>query len=208
MEIETLRRRVTEEEFDYQILLDVLRAYDQPRAKIKAWLKNKTLIRVKKGLYVFGEQWSRKPFSREVLANLIYGPSYISLDYALQYYGLIPERVEMVTSCTPGRARTFVTPVGRFLYRQIPPAAYAMGVDRLTQDHGRAFLIAVPEKALADKLVADRGADLSTPEDVRSYVLNHLRVSPAGLKKMKKSLLAAIAKAYGSRRVRWLSELR
>jgi hypothetical protein len=35
------------------------------------------------GIYVFGERYRRSPFSREVLANMIYGPSYISLDYAL-----------------------------------------------------------------------------------------------------------------------------
>ena len=48
-------------------------------------------MRIRKGLYAFGEPLRRAPISRELLANLIYGPSYISLDYALSYHGLIPE---------------------------------------------------------------------------------------------------------------------
>ena len=137
MELDELRRRVAGEEFDYQMLMDVLREYDRPRDKIRALLKKKSIIRVKKGLYVFGETLSRHPFSREVLANLIYGPSYISLDYALHYHGLIPERVETITSCTPGRGRQFSTPIGRFSYRQVPAVAYALGIDRVEIDQER-----------------------------------------------------------------------
>jgi hypothetical protein len=207
MEIDELRKRVQGEEFDYQLLLDVLHEYDQPRSKIKSWLKSKTLIRVKKGLYVFGEAQARRPYSREVLANLIYGPSYISLDYALHYYGLIPERAETVTCCTVGRGRSFVTPVGRFQYRQIPAAAYAIGVDCVELDNGRSCLIAVPEKALADKLQAERGAAIANPAELRTYLMDHLRMNPAGLKTLNHALLARLAKAYASRRLRWLEDI-
>src|SRR5580704_17214208 len=140
MELDELRRRVAGEEFDYQMLMDVLREYVRPRDKIRALIKKKSIIRVKKGLYVFGETLARRPFSREVLANLIYGPSYISLDYALHYHGLIPERVETITCCTPGRGRQFSTPVGRFSYHQIPTKAYALGIDQVEIESGRFFL--------------------------------------------------------------------
>jgi predicted transcriptional regulator of viral defense system len=113
--IEELRKKVAGEEFDYQVLMDVLRDYEHPRDKITAMLRQGVIIRVKKGIYVFGEKYSRGPFSREVLANMIYGPSYVSLDYALHYHGLIPERVEAVTSVTSGRGRRFSTPVGLFI---------------------------------------------------------------------------------------------
>lgn len=78
------------EEFDYQILLNSLRGYAHPRKKITALLRKGEIIRVKKGLYIFGAQHRRSPYCRELLANLIYGPSCISLEYALHYYGLIP----------------------------------------------------------------------------------------------------------------------
>ena len=76
---------------------------------------------MKKGLYVFGENNRQRPYSREILANLMYGPSYISLEYALQHYGLIPERVEALTSVTVGRSRNIMMPFAAhgFAYRLI-----------------------------------------------------------------------------------------
>lgn len=93
MNIEMVRKLAEREEIDYQFLLSTLSEYARPRDKISEWLKSGDLIRVKKGLYVFGEHIALTPYSHEILANLIYGPSAISLSYALAFYGLIPERV-------------------------------------------------------------------------------------------------------------------
>jgi predicted transcriptional regulator of viral defense system len=80
---------ILREEFDYQILQDALADYSRPRDKIRNLIKKKEIIRVKKGLYVLGDGHRKRPYSRELLANLIYGPSYVSLEYALSYHGLI-----------------------------------------------------------------------------------------------------------------------
>ena len=122
--IQSIRKHIPQEEFDYQALLDCLQGYAHPRDKISDLLRKESIIRIKKGLYIFGDEYRNKPFSREILANLMYGPSYISLEYALQHYGLIPERVEAVTSVTTGRSRRFSTPVGLFTYRMIPLEAF------------------------------------------------------------------------------------
>lgn len=122
--IENIRKEIEHEEFDYQTLMDCLRGYARPRDKVSALLKKGSIIRIKKGLYIFGDLYRRRPYSREILANLIYGPSYISLDFALQHYGLIPECVEAVNSVTTGRSFRFVTPVGLFTYHKIPLAAF------------------------------------------------------------------------------------
>ena len=111
--ITDIRRAIPTEVFSFQQLMDCLAGYAKPRDKIGALLRRGDIIRVRKGLYVFGPDYRRGPWSREVLANLIYGPSYISLDYALAYYALIPERVEEVTSVTLSRSRRFDTPLGR-----------------------------------------------------------------------------------------------
>jgi predicted transcriptional regulator of viral defense system len=95
--MESIRKHIPNEEFDYQTLLHGLGQYSRPRDKISDLLRKGVIIRVKKGIYIFGEDYRRRPFSREILANLIYGPSYISLEYALHYFGLIPERVEAVS---------------------------------------------------------------------------------------------------------------
>ena len=205
--IERLRKQVPAEEFDYQRLLDGLKEYSRPRDKITDMLRKKMLIRVKKGIYVFGETYARGPFSREILANLIYGPSYISLDYALHYYALIPERVEAVTSVTLGRSRRFSTPVGLFVYRMIPMEAYQIGMEQVELERGRSFLIATPEKALADKVREDRGTGIRTRKEMRSYLLDHLRIDPEGLRKLDPDRLAAILSRYHSPKIEALAEV-
>jgi hypothetical protein len=70
---------------------------------------------------------------------------------------LFPERFEAVTSLTVSRGRRFSTPVGLFIYHSVPMRAYQIGLDQIELDGGRSFLIAIPEKALADKIQADRG---------------------------------------------------
>ena len=93
-----IRKKTKVEELDYLFLMSCLTAYKQPRDKLTDLLKKNYLIRIKKGLYIFAKDYRLRPFSLEVLANLIYGPSYISLEYALSYYGMIPERVNRITS--------------------------------------------------------------------------------------------------------------
>ena len=204
---EELRNKITSEEFDYQALLNCLREYDRPRDKITDLLRQGVIIRIKKGIYVFGERYRRRPFSREILANMIYGPSYISLDYALHYYGLIPERVEAVTSVTCSRGRRFSTPVGLFMYRGISMNAYQIGIDQVVLDRGRTFLIAVPEKALSDKIHDDRGTSVRTQTDMRAYLLDNLRIDPERLEKLNIGMLSLIADRYRSRKIRLLSDL-
>jgi predicted transcriptional regulator of viral defense system len=205
--IEELRKKIPGEEFDYQSLLDSLRRYERPRDKITALLRQGVIIRVKKGIYIFGERYARRPFSREVLANIIYGPSYVSLDYALHYYGLIPERVEAVTSVTCGRGRRFSTPVGLFIYRTIPMRAYHIGVDQVQLDEVRSFLMATPEKALADKIHDDRGTGIRGQTEMRVYALESLRIDPESLSRLNAETMALIAERYRSRKIRILSEL-
>ncbi|HET6421131.1 MAG TPA: hypothetical protein VFG19_13280 [Geobacteraceae bacterium] len=199
--------RIPFEEFDYQTLVDVLKGYAQPRMKISGLLAKGVIIRVKKGLYIFGESRRRRPFCRELLANLIYGPSYVSLEYALHFYGLTPERVETVTSVTCGRSRSFDTPVGAFSYRMIPLEAFRTGMDRVELDGGRSFLIAIPEKALADRIVAERGIGITAQKELHGYLLDNLRIDPAALIRLDHARLAEIARHYRSRRVKLLADL-
>ena len=202
-----LRYRITQEEFDYQVLLDALQEYSRPRDKISDLLHKGVIIRVKKGIYVFGDGFRRRLFSKELLANLIYGPSYISLEYALQFHGLIPERVEAVTSVVIGRSKDFVTPVGRFSYRRIPQEAFPIGMSRIEDKDGIAFLIAVPEKALTDYVVADRRGRLQSEKELELYLLDDLRLDPDGLGRLDTRLIEEIAHRYNSRKIRILARL-
>ena len=86
----TLRKSLPFNEFDYQALSNALKDYAQIRSKIQQLLKTGAIIRIKKGLYVFGPELTQGLISKELLANWIYGPSYLSLEYALSFHHMIP----------------------------------------------------------------------------------------------------------------------
>lgn len=187
---------------DYLFLMDIFKKYEQPRAKIAYLLKKGALIRVKKGLYIIGPTYSRGLYSREILANLIYGPSYVSFEYALSYYNLIPERVEEVTSVTCSRNKTFDTPVGRFSYHYLHLHKYPIGVTYTRWSKG-GFQIATKEKALADSVA--RQANLKSRNNVADYLFG-LRIEENELAKMSLKKFSEIAKIYGTRSVNLLYE--
>ena len=199
-DIANIRNKVEIEVFDYQILLDVLSAYRKPRDRIARLVTAGEIVRVKKGLYVFAAPFRRHPVAREQLANLIYGPSYVSLDTALSIHGLIPERVETVTSVTTGRAHKFDTPFGAFTYRTLSPTRYAVGM-QLDAKGPDAFLIASPEKALSDKVWCDKRLTGKRASDFGTYLLDDLRMDEARLRDLNAPRLASIAKSYDSPKI-------
>ena len=200
-----VRDSIPAEIFDYQTLTDALKGLSSPRDKITDMLRQGVIIRVKKGLYVFGDKSRRHPYSKELLANLIFGPSYVSLDYALAYYGLIPERVEALTSVTPNRPRRFNTPVGLFIYRRIPARAYEVGMVRVEGEHDQAFLIASPEKALADKIVSVRGAPIASIGEMGRFLEEDLRIDTGAIRSFSAERIEDFAGRYRSLRLRRLS---
>lgn len=190
-----LRNSALTEEFDYNFIKHSLYKYKNPRVKINDLLKKGVIIRVKKGLYVFGPELARGPYSKETLANLIYGPSYISLEYALSFYGLFPERVETVTCVTNKRKKLFNTPVGIFSYRYIKPSIYPCSVTLLTVDKHHSFLIATKEKALSDILYF---SDIMTGEaQIEKYLFEDLRLDREGLAGLNLRNVKKLAGLYG-----------
>ncbi|HEX4045359.1 MAG TPA: hypothetical protein VHZ76_06825 [Gammaproteobacteria bacterium] len=201
MKIETVRKIAGREEIDYQFLISMLAEYACPRDKITEWLKSGDLIRIKKGLYIFGPEIASTPYSLEVLSNLIYGPSAISLQYALAYYGFIPERVTVVTSITNKRNKSFVTPVGKFTYRYLSPTKYP--VEIMLADHKqKKFLIASPEKALCDHIyLTDKRIKLNSLDDIDKYLLYDLRIEETALQSLHPKKLSMISKIYQDERL-------
>lgn len=184
-----LREKIKNDIFDYLQLTDALSSYGNIRGKIGRLLANREIIRIKKGFYAFPEYLRRAPLNPCVLANMLYGPSYVSADYALSYYGLIPERVEVITSMTKGRTRVFYTPFGDFKYFQRNSRDYSIGI--LCQECAESnFLIADPSKAIYDKVLTDLRFDGT---DIEEYLLEDLRVDEDGLKEMDKKILQELA---------------
>jgi hypothetical protein len=202
-----LRSQIAGEEFDYLALLHALREYARPRDRISGLLRQGEIVRVKKGIYVFGERHAERPFSREVLANLIYGPSYLSHEWALYHHGFIAERPPEVTSTACGRPRRFSTPIGLFVYRPLPLRAYRVGIDLAATDGGLPFLVATPEKALADKVHDERGTALQTLYQMKAYLLDRLGIAPEKLSGLDVGKFGRIAPYFGSRKIRLLHHL-
>jgi len=134
---------------DYALLDSLFSGYKSPRNKIANLEKEGRLIRLKRGMYVVSPDVSGKLLSTELIANHIYGPSYVSMESALRYYGLIPESVHIVRSMTIKRSRGFENAISRFDYINCSEEYYPIGViQKIGDDHS--FLIASPEKALCD----------------------------------------------------------
>lgn len=170
----TICQRARTEEIDYLFLMDCLADYKQPRDKLTHLLRAEELVRVKKGLYVFGKQHQKRPYSLEVLANLIYGPSYISFEYALGFYNLIPEAAIRVTSACAKRNKQFKTPVGEFIYQYVAPQKFPVGITWQSIDENTHFLIATKEKALADYIAKLKPFENS--EDLFEYLIEVMRI--------------------------------
>ena len=203
MNIYELRQQVGQDPVDYNTLMSILSAYRHPRGKISTWLKSGELIRVKKGLYVFGSKASQGSPSLEVLANLIYGPSAISLHYALSYYGLIPERVHTVTSITNMRNKQFSTPLGEFTYHHLSREKYAIGITLIEIPDRINFLIAAPEKALCDLIALEtKNISFHTEQDIKHFLFDDLRIDDIELRKLDKDLMLKISNLYRNTRLK------
>lgn len=161
---------------DYATLVTLLRDYRFPKDKIAAMEKQQQLIRIKKGLFVVAQQEGTSPISRELIANHLYGPSYVSLESALSYHNLIPERVYRVRSVTMKRFKMYETPLGVFEYRTVSPEYFSIGIQQQVTQDNTAFLIASPEKALCDLIVLSSGLRLQSSKAVKIYLEENLRI--------------------------------
>ncbi len=192
MDVLELHRRIPTKHFDYQRLMAATQELSHARRFVGLLTKRGHIIRIKKGLYVWGQDVDPAPFSNEILANLIYGPSYVSLEYALSFYGLIPERVATVTSVTAKKTKSFATPVGQFTFEHINQEAYPAGI-RLQIDGPQSFLIATPEKALLDMIAL---------REISDSLLEDLRIEPEEFERLDKNALQTLGETYKSRVVK------
>ncbi|HZQ05987.1 MAG TPA: hypothetical protein VFD70_05365 [Anaerolineae bacterium] len=117
---------------------------DQSKYFLEESTKRGLFLRLKRGLYAVRDALPPE----EEIANLLYRPSYISFEYALAFYHILPEMVYTVTSATTKPTRTFTVASKTFSYLTIKKEAFA-GYSP-TQREGRTILIADPEKAVAD----------------------------------------------------------
>lgn len=168
------------------------RAYQSPHMKLVELQKHGEIIRLKKGLYVVDSTDFGFPPSAPICSNHIYGPSYLSLQWALAYYGLIPERVSVYTATTIKRTRVFENALGRFTYFQVGRSYFPIGITTAVFDQA-SCLIATPEKALIDLIMADTAVPSSSQRLLAQYLEEDLRLDMDELAHLDISILQQCA---------------
>ena len=133
------------------------------------------IIRLKKGLYVVAPHITHTELSDFLIANHLYGPSYVSAESALRWYGMIPESVYETISVTSGIARSYSNKTGTYRYIHAASAYCAVGIT-MQQETNISFLIATPEKALCDKIVFTPYLNLRYREEILRFLEDDLRI--------------------------------
>jgi hypothetical protein len=136
-------------EVDSTYLYGIFRHLKRPKDKIAYLLKKGDLIPVRRGLYVVSPDY-KKVASTKVLASMMYSPSYLSLQSALNYFGLIPEAIHGEVSVSRLRTNRFNTPFGQFEYHHSGLYDFLWGLRFAQIDQIRQVRVASPIKALYD----------------------------------------------------------
>lgn len=172
-----------------------LQEYSNKDTKICREVKNGNLIKIINGLYE-----TNSNINGYLLAGSIYGPSYLSFDFALYYYGLIPEKVTAFTSATfdKKKKKMYENQFGVFLYRDVPSNVYPLGIN-LIEENGYIYQIATPEKALCDKLYTL--SPIKNMSELENVLYNDLRIDIDELNKFNIQDLEEISNSYHSTNV-------
>jgi predicted transcriptional regulator of viral defense system len=159
--------------------------------QLSRWVKSGRLIQLRRGLYTLSEPHQKIAPHPFFVANRLKRASYVSLQSALEYHGLIPEYVPSITSVTTGRPETFSTPLGSFIFKHIKKEIF-FGYQEVELGSGQSAFVARPEKALLDLFYLTPGSD-----DIR--YLKELRLQNAG--NLNSGLLLEQAREFESRKV-------
>lgn len=162
--------------------------------KIQLLEKSGELIRLKRNLYIVNQELTGKETDVRLCANHIYGPSYVSFQWALSYYGMIPEQVFLMTSATTKRTRLFETPMGNFRYIQVPASYFPIGVES-REEHGICFLLASREKALCDTILSDNFVPNQSIKALAIYLEEDMRLDMDILTELDTEIIEQCAQA-------------
>lgn len=172
--------------------------YSNKNTKICREVKNGNLIKIINGLYE-----TNPNVNGYLLAGSIYGPSYLSFEYALSHYGLIPEKVTAYTSATfdKKKKKIYDNQFGTFLYRDVPNNVYPLGI-KIIQEGDYMYQIATPEKALCDKLYTL--SPIKNMKELENILFNDLRIDLDEFNKLNIEDIEQISNSYHSQNVELL----
>lgn len=176
--------------------------YTDVKGKIRREIQSGRLTRITRGLYETDAQVDGK-----YLAGAIYGPSYLSFEYVLSMYSLIPEAIfRTYTSATfrKGKAKRYDNAFGVFTYRDVPAAVYNLGIE-IHEENGYSYQIATPEKALCDKLYTI--SPVGSVKAMRALLFEDLRVDEDDFWQLNLDDIKQLVPLYKSTNLRYLMKL-
>ncbi len=183
------------------MILEELQSYANPKTKLSRMVKQGKYFQIARGLYE-----TDKNVPGHLLAGSIYGPSYISFEYALGFYGMIPEAVYTITSATfeKRKKKKYETAFGTFTYRDVPSAAFPLNI-RLIQEGSYFYRIAEPEKALCDQLYTIPPA--KNIKLLAELLFDDLRIEETELLKLEIEKIVFLSDRYHSTNIKKLITL-
>lgn len=182
MNFERKAKNYGEAPFSRHLVMELLEEYKRPNDKISELIKSGELISLRRGLYAPGPQSGIKSPENFVIANHLRGPSYVSLEAALAWWGLIPERVHEISSVTTRTSKKYNTALARFSFQHLPSPYYSFGIENVKLSDRQSALLASREKALCDLIVLSPGVLLRSKRQTRDYLIDDLRMDEEQLR--------------------------
>lgn len=173
------------------LILKLLSDYQRPNDKISELIKSRELVSIRRGLYITGPKLGFKTPEPFLIANHLRGPSYVSLESALSYWNMIPERAYEISSVTIKSSKSYKTPVGRFSYQQLKVPYYSYGIKNIAYSHKQTMLIASPEKALCDKIILTPNIQLRSLKQTQEFLFEDLRMDNYVLSTLNTNMMEA-----------------
>jgi hypothetical protein len=150
------------------------------RLQLTRWVNSGRIYQLRRGLYSIAPPYQKIQPHPFLVANHLQRASYVSLQSALAFFGLIPETVNITVSVTAGRPERVETPLGIFEFRHVK-SDLLFGY-QMTDLGGHNALVATPEKALLDLVYLHPGSEsLNYLHELRLQNLD--RLDPGLLKK-------------------------
>ena len=187
-----LRRKIktyTHAPISHNVIMEALATYSRPNDKISEMIKSGELVSLRRGLYVPGPELDLPIPESFVIANHLRGPSYVSLESALSYWNLIPERVYETSSVTTKTTKTYQTSLGRYSFQHLTTPYYSFGIRSVRLTEQQTALIASPEKAVCDKIVLTAGVILRSTSQTMDFLIEDLRIDEEQLQTLDVSTI-------------------
>jgi hypothetical protein len=185
-------QKFTQHPITTQLLLGVLKDYERPFDKISELVHQGYLIQLRRGMYILGDQLNVQRPELSLISNHLYGPSYISLETGMFFWGLIPEKVYVISAMTMKQSKNIETPLGIFNYRHVSKEYYWLGIESQDITSRQTILVGSPEKCICDKIITTSGVMLRSKNQAYQFLVEDMRIDLESISALNLSLIETI----------------